>query len=245
MKNRIFENILVGLIIIFLSAHLFTVHSKLLFHINPDKLVEKLEYYFNITLFNQELIVSTIGSIAYSLITALMLTVFVRYKKVFIFTVGAFAILDGVGVFVYYNVTIGQKIFLITGAVYYAIYTASIIIALGLFRYLNYKSDEYLDKETDKAIKEFDIMNLRDVMQEIFKENIQEYSKQNIKEPENIHGAKRASQLLDNSEVLDEKILHLSREKHLTQVEIAERLGISQPQVSRILAKYKTSGSSV
>lgn len=256
MKNKLFENILVALIIIFLSAHLFTVHSKLLFHINPDKLVKKLEYYFNTTLFSQELIVSTIGAIAYSLITALILTIFVKYRKVFIFTVGTLAALDALGVFVYYNVTLAEKTFLITGSVYYAIYTAAIIISLGLFRYLSYKDSE-LNENIDKAIKETDIMNIREIIQDVFKENIHEYSnytdyfKKAHKAGQQLNkefmtamskGLESEMEKTEKELVLDEKILHLSRVKHKTQVEIAQELGISQPQVSRVLAKYKTSG---
>ena len=228
----IFENILIGIIILFLSLHLFTVHSKLLFHINPDNLVEDLTYKFNKTLFSQELIVSTIGSIAYSLITALILTIFVRYKKVFIISVISFALLDGIGVFVYYNVTIGQELFLITGAIYYAIYTSSIIVSLGLFRYLGYSSIQEntntFDYNLNKSILEDDIMELRETL-----ENIRaEYNKN-----KNIHDK---GFINTPEDMLSEKVVYLSKEKKLTQKEIAERVGISQPQISRILQKSKS-----
>jgi hypothetical protein len=226
---KIFENILVSIIILFLSVHLFTVHSKLLFHINPDKLVQELTYIFNKTLFNQDLIVSTIGAIAYSLITALILTIFVRYRVVFIITIASFALLDGLGVFVYYNVTIGEKLFVIFGAIYYAIYTASIIVSLSLFRYLGYKNEDLIELDKyDKSILEDDIMELRDTLK-----NIQNEYSQN----KNIHDKGFVNTPED---MLKEKVLYLSREKKLTQIEIADRVGISQPQVSRILQKSKS-----
>jgi len=242
---RWFENILIGIIILFLSLHLFTVHSKLLFHINPDKLVQELVYKFDGSLFSQDLIVSTIGAIAYSLITALILTVFVKYKKVFIITVVSFALLDAVGVFVYYNVTIGQKAFLIAGAIYYAIYTGSIIVSLGLFRHLGYSEEENItgrmnnfEHRLNESILEEDIMKLRESIKNIQGEyfrNKKVYPKGGVSAP-NL----RASDEFE-PEILDERILNLSREKHFTQVEIAEQVGISQAQVSRILAKYKNS----
>lgn len=235
-RQEIFENILVSIIIIFLSAHLFTVHSKLLFHINPDKLVKELVYKFNGTLFNQELITSTIGAIAYSLITALILTIFVKFRKVFIFSVCSFALLDGVGVFVYYNVTAREKAFIITGAIYYAIYTAIIIISLGLFRHLKYSNVDTLYNKIDESIKENDITELRDMMQVIFKENI--HNIQNIqKEEKDIDNIQEKHTI--SPEIFDEKVFYLSKEMKKTQVEIADELGISQPQVSRILSKFK------
>lgn len=242
-RQEIFENILVGIIILFLSAHLFTVHSKLLFHLNPDKLVKELVYKFDSTLFGQELIVSTIGAIAFSLITALILTIFVKYRKVFIISVGSFAFLDGVGVFIYYNITLVEKVFIISGAIYYALYTATIIISLGLFRYLKYSNEETItgrmnrfEHRVNESILETDIMELRETIQNI-QNNIHEYPSGGVKAKTE---AKIIHPLNDiDEEVLDEKILHLSRDKKRTQVEIAERVGISQAQVSRILAKYK------
>ena len=228
--QKVFENILVGIIIIFLSLHLFTVHSKLLFHINPDNLVQELIYIFNKSLFSQELIVSTIGAVAYSLITALILTIFVRYKSVFIIAVASFALLDGIGVFVYYNVTIGEKLFLILGSLYYAIYTASIIISLGLFRYLGYQNETGKDNiglnKINSAILEDEIMELRETIQNIHSEykNIPKVNETGVNTPD---------------DMLIEKVLYLSREKNLTQMEIADRVKISQPQVSRILAKQR------
>ena len=226
--TMIIENILITIIILFLSVHLFTVHSKLLFHINPDKLILELTYKFDKSLFGQELIVSTIGAVAYSLITALILTIFVKYRSVFIITIASFALLDGLGVFVYYNITIGEKLFVIFGSVYYAIYTASIIVSLSLFRYLGYKYKEgIINDNIDNAILEDEIMEIRESLKNIqieysLNKNIQEGS---VNTPD------------DN---LAEKVVYLSREKKLTQKEIAERVGISQPQVSRILQKSKS-----
>ena len=97
------EQYLLVAIVLFLSIHLFTIHSKLLFHLNPDKLNKYLEYKFSLNLFKQDMIVSTLSAIAYSFITAFILFIFVKYRKVFLLSVISFATLDGLGVFIYYN----------------------------------------------------------------------------------------------------------------------------------------------
>lgn len=210
---RTIENVLISLIIIFLSIHLFTIHSKLLFHLNPDNIVEYLNYKFSLDLFREDLIVPTLSALSYSLITAFMLTVFVKYKNVFLVTVISFAILDAIGVFVYYNIKINEDMFIIIGAIYYSLYTMFIIISVGMYRNYIYK-DEGLNKNIDNAILENDVIQLRDNMNNIM----------NKKYP-----------------TLDEKVLYLynQTEPKLSQQKIAKKLSISQPMVSRILAKYK------
>ena len=219
IQKRI-DNILLSIIIIFLSIHLFTIHSKLLFHINPDKIISELTYKFSMYLFSEGLIVSTLSALGYSLITAFILTIFVKYKDVFLISVISFAILDGLGVFIYYNVHIQQDTLTILGSIYYSIYTLFIVISVGYFRHLEYSNNDNLEYRVDQAIQETDIMNMREKIVNMTNnsENIQ-------------------SDIVNNT---DEYIVYLSN-KGLTQTEIAEKLKISQPKVSRILSKARKS----
>jgi predicted XRE-type DNA-binding protein len=208
------EPVLLFAIVLFLSIHLFTIHSKLLFHLNPDKVVEYLEYRFSIDLFNQSMIVSTLSAIAYSFITAFILFIFVKYRKVFLLSVISFAILDGVGVFIYYNASIQDDNFVIFGSIYYSLYTLFIVLSVGLYRNMNYSEHEYITgpdnniKNLSDAISESDVMNLRQEMQNIHMTSDQKFKK--IKE-------------------LDKQ--------GFKQKEIADTLDISQSTVSRILNK--------
>lgn len=213
---RRFEDFLIGIIIIFLSIHLFITHSKLLFHLNPDNTIEYLNYTFSFDLFSQDLIVPTLSALAYSLITALILTIFVKYKSVFLISVISFAILDGLGVFVYYNVSIQKNLFIIIGSAYYALYTIFIIVSLGMFRNLIYK-DEKLNNKIDNAIIESDVMQLRDNVNNIMNN-----------EPT----------LVNDKYILEDNVMSLRRAEW-SQSKIAKELNISQSKVSRILKKYK------
>jgi len=225
-QNRVHKSIqiaefLVGMVILFLSLHLFMVHSKLLFHLNPDKLSKELIYNFDWSLFQKTLLPSTLSALAYAITTAIILTIFVRFRKVFLISIVAFAVLDGAGVMIYYYVAMPADLFMITGAVYYSLYTVGIVISLGYFRYLNYSKDEKIYAEIDYAIKEDDIIKLRETMQQLTKEDMQPESKMN------------------KNSILDDKILYLRNEKGMSQPKIADELKISQSKVSRTLAKYK------
>ena len=149
---------------------------------------------------------------AYSLITALILTIFVKYNKVFIFSVVSFALLDGIGVFVYYNIEL-KNTFVIIGSIYYALYTIFIIISLGMFRNLEYTQDTKLNKEINKAIQENDVMQLSNEVNNILN-NTNKYLS------------------------LDEKVIQSYYKDKLSQTKIAKKLNISQPKVSRIIKKY-------
>lgn len=212
---KLLENILIGIIVLFLSIHLFTVHSKLLFGINPDNLIDELTYNFNLGLFSQNYIVSTLSAIAYSLITALILTIFVKFNKVFLIAVTSFALLDGIGVFIYYNTIIEGNIYIICGAVYYALYTMFIIISLGWFRNLTYKDIE-LNKNIDNAVSESDVIQLRDKLNKEMNRNDSNVTK----------------------DMLDDRVYNLYFTDNLSQSKIASELDISQSKVSRILKKY-------
>lgn len=200
------ENFLLTLIVIFLSIHLFVVHSKLLFHLNPDKISEYFEYSFSFELFTKNMLVSTLSAIAYSFITAFILFIFVKYKKVFLLSVISFSLLDGLGVFIYYNTTIQKDLFMKLGSLYYSLYTLFIIFSVGLYRNKVYSDEEI--PGLNEAIKENDIMQMRDTLKEV------EYS---VNEK-----SKRVKEL---------------KKEGLTQKEIAEELNISQSMVSRILNK--------
>ena len=207
------ELILIGLVILFLTIHLFTIHSKLLFHINPDNIVDSLTYKFTLELFSQNMIVSTLSALAYSLITALILTVFVKFRSVFLISVISFAVLDGIGVFIYYNVGIKENLFIISGAIYYALYTIFIIISLGLYRNMIYK-DIDLNERIEKGINETDVIHLRNKLNKVMNTDKQYLT-------------------------LEEKIYKYYVEEGWSQQKTAKYLNVSQPTVSRTLAKLK------
>ena len=151
------------IVILFLSIHLFITHSKLLLHLNPDRIIEKMNYTLTMELFSVGYRVSTLTSIVFSLITAYVLARFVKYKNLFIPVVVSFAILDGLGVIIYYDVNIEEQLFRSFGAFYYGIYTSVLIVCYGIYRANRYKEAD-LNNNIDKAINESDVIQLRGKM---------------------------------------------------------------------------------
>lgn len=136
--------------LIFLSIHLFTVHSKLIFHANPDNLSGHQAFsYLNLS---EQMIISVIISLSYSVITVILIMLLSNLKKIYILFIIWFAILDGIGVFIYYYYPERLALF---SSIYYAIYTFSIIACFGLYRYDEIKTrtkSDIIRKYTQKQL---------------------------------------------------------------------------------------------
>jgi hypothetical protein len=112
--------------LLFLTIHLFTVNARLLAHLNVDS--RTAGNVFDFTSFQVENIIAMVISLSYSIITAILIKL-IRDSKHSLFMIIWFSLLDGMCVYIYYSVFSNfQKL----GAIYYAIYTASIILAIGL-----------------------------------------------------------------------------------------------------------------
>lgn len=198
----------------FIAVHLFGVHSKLLFQLNPDK-VKTISGNIMVFSFNditENNITAIIFALSYSIATAVILTLSYDKKYMLYIITLVFGLLDGAGVFIYYNVKLEN--FVIWGSVYYAIYTFIIIISAGYYRL---KNEPDLSKKTDES-----------QLTELIKtakprnrfENRNEYSGEEKKK-------------------LELKVLELN-EQGRKQVDIAKELNCSQPLVSKILKKYQS-----
>lgn len=115
---------------VFLSVHLYSVHTKLLYHLNPD--AESIGY-FSYQSLDENSITAMIFAVTYSAMTVIALFKAVNLMKFFWFTISFFALLDGLGIFVYYNVNRSESFFIMS-ALYYSIYTMFIIIALAYIK---------------------------------------------------------------------------------------------------------------
>lgn len=208
--KKLEELITLSVIIIGLSIHLFVIHSKLLLHLNPDRILELIQYKLNFDLFTIGYRVSTVSAIIFSIMTAYVLTKFVKYYKLFIIVTISFALLDGIGTTIYYNVNIVKGLFITLGSIYYGLYTALLIVAIGMYRYLNY-NDENLNNNIDKAIGENDVIQLRG----------------------------KLNNIMNNDHINDALIYSMYNTENLSQQKIAKKLDISQAKVSRILSKLK------
>jgi hypothetical protein len=122
------HNLLINAALSFLVLHLFTVNSRLLAHLNVDSKTAGNVFDFN----NLQLdnIIAMVISVSYSIITAIILKISF-FRRFSIVLIGWFSLIDGAGVFIYYSVFPN---FQTIGAFYYAIYTFSIIMAIGLYQ---------------------------------------------------------------------------------------------------------------
>ena len=122
------SDIYINIIVFFLAIHLFAVNSRLLAHLNIDS--KSSGNVFDFSNFQLDNLIAMVISISYSTITALLILKQRIKGYSFILTLW-FSIIDGLCVYIYYSVFSNfQKI----GAIYYAVYTTSIIIAIGLHR---------------------------------------------------------------------------------------------------------------
>lgn len=108
---------------IFLAIHLFAIHTRLIFHLNPDN--ESATKIFSFLAISENVITSEIFAIAYSIMTAIAL-----YYNARLWIILTFATIDALSVFLYYKYDFGDYGILF-GALYYSVYTFAIIFALS------------------------------------------------------------------------------------------------------------------
>lgn len=131
-------------LIIALTFHIFSVHSKLLYYLNPE-LDEKLPFSF---LRVDEPTFLALGfALAYSLGT---ITVLRRSKKWSL--VYLYAVLDSIGVLLYYFTEIPLQ----AGAIYFALYTGTLIISTMYLNKPEYMADQIREMK-EKGISQREI----------------------------------------------------------------------------------------
>ena len=139
----------INLLIIALTIHIFSVHSRLLYYLNPE-LDQKPSFSFiNI---NEPTVLAMVVALAYSLAT---LSVVVGSKKKWLIVV--YAVLDSLGVLLYYFTEIPLQ----CGAVYFAIYTGTLILSTIYLNRPEYLSDQILEMK-QKGISQ------REIAQQLF-----------------------------------------------------------------------------
>ena len=146
---------LISIGLILLSLHLFGIHSKLLFHTNPDGFDNNAAFSFlNLS---ENTYTSMAFSLVYSIMTIIVIRIFllksteILSKFVVLIIVG---LLDGFGIFLYYAHTEIEKYFIVA-SIYYSAYTFFIIVSLGFHNISKAKSSE-IDSKSDiyKQIKD-------------------------------------------------------------------------------------------
>jgi len=105
-------------LIIILTVHIWAVHTKLLYYLNPE-MVEKIP--FSYLTFNEPTVLAMIFALSYSLATA-----FVIYKTDTKRIIITYAVLDGLSVLLYYF----TKLPIWISAFYFSIYTFILIASV-------------------------------------------------------------------------------------------------------------------
>ena len=105
-------------LIIVLSIHIFSVHTKLLYYLNPE-ITDKISFSF--LNFTEPAILSMVFAVSYSLATALV--IYLTQKQWLILT---YAIADGAAVLLYYFAEIPMWV----SAIYFALYTFFLIASI-------------------------------------------------------------------------------------------------------------------
>lgn len=123
----------IHLLIIALTIHIFSVHSKLLYYLNPELVVKPAFSFLN---FSEANVLAMVFALAYSLGTFTVLST-TKHKKLIL----VFAGLDSIGVLLYYF----TKIPLYFGAFYFAIYTFVLIYSAIFLDNPEYLSDQILE----------------------------------------------------------------------------------------------------
>jgi hypothetical protein len=155
----ILVGILKALIVIFLSAHLFGIHARLLWHLNPDKIItEGANLVFSFGNFSENNITSLVFAGAYSVATVLILVMFDAKKKLNVAFMIVYALLDGAGVMLYYNTKITDLT--TVGSVYYACYTIVIFLAVGFLKFIEHREPQEAPKIGPELTTEQKVLEL-------------------------------------------------------------------------------------
>jgi len=121
------------LLIIALTIHIFSVHSKLLYYLNPELLNKPAFSFLN---FSEANVLAMVFALAYSLATFTVISISKRKLLIIVF-----ALLDSIGVLLYYF----TKIPLYVGAIYFALYTGILILSVIYLENPEYVSDLILE----------------------------------------------------------------------------------------------------
>jgi hypothetical protein len=144
-KSKLFDTLIIAL-----TIHIFSVHAKLLYHLNPE-VAEKSGFSF-IDL-NEQTILAMVFALAYSLAT---LSVLKGVSNRIIIVV--FAILDALAVLLYYNINIQIS----NSAYYYALYTAVLIYSSLYFNNPEYVTDQILEMK-EKGVSQREIARMLNI----------------------------------------------------------------------------------
>ena len=134
----------IDILIYSLTIHIFSVHSRLLYYLNPE--VEEPPP-FSFFKLNEPTILAMVFAVAYSLAT---LSVVRGSKRKWLITV--YALLDSLGVLLYYY----TEIHLHFGAIYLAMYTGTLILSSMYLNRPEYLSDQIVEMK-EKGISQREI----------------------------------------------------------------------------------------
>lgn len=132
--DRLFTNN-VSLVLLFLLIHLTIVYTKAIYFINPDK--TQLWY---------DLPLAFIVAVGYSLVTIVNIRQGFNKRNNTIFS-----ILDGIGVFIYYNGTQHENLYTLLISLFFAVLTGYGVYSIG--HIANLKYNELKDSEQLKILQ--------------------------------------------------------------------------------------------
>jgi hypothetical protein len=134
----------INILILALALHIFSVHSRLLYYLNPE--IEDKDA-FSYIVMNEPTILALVFAVAYSLATVSVIRS-ARKKGL----IAIFAVLDSLGVLLYYF----TKIPLHFGAIYFALYTGTLILSSMYLNRPEYLSDQIMEMK-EKGISQREI----------------------------------------------------------------------------------------
>ena len=133
-----------NILIIALSIHIFSVHTRLLYYLNPEISTKQGFSYLNI---DELTILAMVFALAYSVATATV--IYISNRKILIFSYG---ILDAFGVLLYYFTSIPLEY----GAIYFALYTGILIVSTVFLNGNEYLIDKIREMK-EKGLTQRDI----------------------------------------------------------------------------------------
>jgi predicted XRE-type DNA-binding protein len=156
------QKTIINILLAILAIHLWFTHSKILYHLNPDKEESIMFFFWNYEYVYQ--VIAIITSLAYSLMTVAIISLFEsKPQKGLMYT---FCSLDAIGVFIYYfkGFSFESMAFNITGATYYGAYTFIIVYTAFFMNEGHIPFKGNLEKEIkrlkSKGYKQVEIANM-------------------------------------------------------------------------------------
>lgn len=128
MKPKHFNKLIIAL-----SIHIFSVHCKLLYYLNPEISTKQAFSYLNL---DEPTILAMVFALSYSVATAFV--IYISNRKSIIFTYG---FIDTIGVLLYYFISIPIHF----GAIYFALYTGILIISTMFLNGPEYLIDKIME----------------------------------------------------------------------------------------------------